>query len=221
MLMQQLAVRDEIDVKSGMWAEVHKNLVSAIAAGDVAALRARLLGLFEHTQEETAARNLARHEEVDRSMANDNAAGLRGGGAAIQHVREMLASGRPGYVCLFHMSCLDVVGERFGAEGIQDCLMAVSAFLTQNMRVEDTVYHWSESSLLAICDRKVRQDILTAELNRMLSRNRDFTIKIGDRTIMLRIPVDLHLDPISHFASADELHRLTMERPQIDRALVR
>jgi hypothetical protein len=102
--------------------------------------------------------------------------------------------------------------------------MAVSAFLTQNMRSEDTIYHWSESSLLAVCDRKVREDILSAELNRILSRNREFTINIGDRAVMLRIPIELTLFPVTQFVSAEDLLHLgspRRDRAPADRALAR
>jgi len=131
----------------------------------------------------------------------------------------MIEHSRPGYIALFRLSCLDVVGERFGQEGIQDCLMAVSAFLIENLRGEDSVYHWSESSLLAVCDRKIHEDILFAELSRVLQRNRDFTIQIGDSTIMLRIPIDMELFPIDTFESAEDLQKIPAKRGRGDRNL--
>ena len=217
LLMHQLGERDKIDQKTELWANCTTSLVSATSAEEIQSLRTKLQRLFQTSGEEQAARRTKAVEEQDRSTANDNAAGLRGGGAAIEHVSAMIAQSRPGYVGLFRLSCLDVVGERFGPEGIQDCLMAVSAFLIQNMRAEDSIYHWSESSLLAVCDRKIPEDILAAELNRVLARNREFTINIGDRTIMLRIPVELQLFPISEFGCADDLQRLPSGRGRGDR----
>jgi GGDEF domain-containing protein len=219
LLMHQLADHYQIDRRSELWTGIELSLNDAASSDEIQALRCTLLKIFQSGSEATALRIDGQHEEQDRSVANDNAAGLRGGGAAIEHVRSMLAGSRPGYIGLFRFSCLDVVGERFGPEGIQDCLMAVSAFLIENLRAEDIVYHWSESSLLAVCDRKVREDILSAELNRVLARNRDFTIQIGDRTIMLRIPIELQLFPITMFASADELQNLAGNRGRGDRAL--
>jgi GGDEF domain-containing protein len=185
----------------------------AASEEEIKLLNAKLLTLFRASEEAEAQRRAREKTDApDRSEANDNAAGLRGGGAAIEHVRKMMMSARPGYVALFRLCCLDVVGERFGVEGIQDCLMAVSAFLIQNLRREDVVYHWSESSLLAVCDRAVREDILAAELNRLLAHNRDLHITIGDRTIMLRIPIELQLFPISRFNSPDDLQSLPIDR---------
>jgi hypothetical protein len=212
MLMNFLAARDDVNLKSELWTSITVELTSAITVEEIQVLRTKLQKLFQYSSEDAAARQANLEEEQDRSTANDNAAGLRGGGAAIEHLRSMIAGSRPGYVGLFRLSCLDVVGERFGLEGIQDCFMAVPAFLIENLRTEDIVYHWSESSLLAVCDRKIREDILVAELNRVLARNRDFTISIGDRTIMLRIPIELQLFPVSQFGCADPAHFLG--RPQ-------
>lgn len=217
-LMHQLASRDNIDPRSPLWASLSKSLADAQMAEEIEHFKVKLLRVFEASAEENAAKRGKEAEEQDRSTANDNAAGLRGGGAAIEHVSTMIANSRPGYVCLFRLNCLDVVGERFGPEGIQDCLMAVSAFLIQNMRAEDMVYHWSESSLLAVCDRKIREDILSAELNRVLARNREFTINIGDRAIMLRIPVDLQIFPIGDLRSGEDLQNLSGSRSRQDRA---
>jgi len=219
MLMHLLAARGKIAPDSEELTAVNLALASAVTVEEIQELRGEAQRLFERLGAETAAREAELADEQDRSVANDNAAGLRGGGAAIEHVRAMLAAGRPGYIGLFRLSCLDVVGERFGQEGIQDCLMAVSAFLIANLRAEDSVYHWSESSLLAVCDRKIREDILSAELNRVLQRNRDFTIQIGDSTIMLRIPIDLELFPIDVFQSADDLQKIPAKRGRGDRAL--
>ena len=218
MLWNMLAQRDSGDLSSRSAETVAANLASAVTVEEIESLRATLQALFQLASEDHTIRQAIEDEEQDRSTANDNAAGLRGGGAAIEHVRAMLAASRPGYVGFFRLSCLDVVGERFGPEGIQDCLMAVSAFLIQNMRAEDTVYHWSESSLLAVCDRKVREDMVAAELNRVLARNRDFTINIGDRAIMLRIPIELQLFPVNHFESADDLQKLSASRGRGERA---
>jgi GGDEF domain-containing protein len=219
LLSQMLLDQGDCKPESDEWIEFKVALVSAVTAEEIQSLRERLQQTFSRAGSAAAAREAELAEEQDRSVANDNAAGLRGGGAAIEHVRTMIDKSRPGYIGLFRLSCLDVVGERFGQEGIQDCLMAVSAFLIENLRAEDSIYHWSESSLLVVCDRKIREDILSAELNRLLQRNRDFTIQIGCSTIMLRIPIDLELFPIDVFQSADDLQKIPSKRGRGDRAL--
>jgi len=219
LLLHLLAAQKKIDQKSEMFGKIAAEIHAAVSSDEIAALRNTVQRLFQGSANSLPVVHDTEIEEQDRSVANDNAAGLRGGGAAMEHVRKMLDLARPGYIGLFRLSCLDVVGERFGQEGIQDCLMTVSAFLIQNLRAEDTVYHWSETSLLAVCDRKVREDIVSAELNRVLARNRDFTIRIGDRTIMLRIPIDLQLFSIDRFETAEDLENLSKEKLRPDRTL--
>ena len=87
--------------------------------------------------------------------------------------------------------------------------MAVSAFLTSSLRNDDAIYHWSDSSLLAIVDGRPNGKILTAELQRIVAQNRDITIKIGERNIMVRIPMTFELTPIASFQTAEDLNRLS------------
>jgi len=146
---------------------------------------------------------------ADRSEANDNAAGLRGGGAAQQCLSAILDRGTAGFVVLFRLSCLDVIGERFGIEAIHDSLMAIAAYLTQALRTDDAVFHWSDSSLLAILETPATEQILSAAMQRIANSNRDITISIGGRNVMLRIPLTFELTPISRFHSAEDLLKLS------------
>ncbi len=207
-LMDMLAGYAGVDKQAPLWRVLNRELTEAGKAEEIQRVREKVLRLFQARQEDVRARQAAEREEQDRSTANHNAAGLRGGGAAIEQVQGMIDNHRPGYVAIFRLSCLDVVGSRFGPDGIEDCKMAVSAFLANSMSDSDSIYHWSESALIGVCETKLRQEMVMAELNRILAHNRDFTIKVGDRTIMLRIPVELQVFPVSQFQSADELNKL-------------
>jgi hypothetical protein len=211
-LAHLLAGYNRIEQSSDLWTGICVQLTSATTAEEIEALRSKLMQLFQTMDMQTTARRAIEVGKQDLSTANHNAAGLRGGGAAIEHVRKLMDGEKPFCIGIFRLNCLDVVGERFGQEGIQDCLMAVAAFLTQNLSSDDNIYHWSESSLVAICERRIREDILNAEWNRVLARNRDFTIRIGGRNIMLRIPIALELIPVSQINSADDLQMLLAER---------
>jgi hypothetical protein len=105
-----------------------------------------------------------------------------------------------------------MIGERFGLEAVQDSLMAVSAVLTHSLRSDDAVYHWSDSSLLAILQTPVSVPILTAAMRRIVDNNRDITIQIGGRTVMLRIPLEFEIPPISQLRTAEDLHKLSASR---------
>jgi len=160
------------------------------------------------------------HEEVektsplkaaDTSTSNTNASGLPGGGAAVEHLRKVMERGVNGFVVVFHLSCLELVSKRFGPEAVDDCLMAVSAYLTSSLHSDDAIFHWSDSSLVAILLGRPNDHILTAELHRIAVKNTDINVTIGDRSIMLRIPFSFDLHPIDRFKTAEELYKLTLQ----------
>jgi GGDEF domain-containing protein len=105
-----------------------------------------------------------------------------------------------------------MICERFGIEAVQDCLMAVSAYLTHTLRRDDAIFHWSDSTLLAIVLDRPTEQILTAELERIASQNRDITINVGGRVVMLRIPLGFELIPIERLTSASDINRLSGHR---------
>ena len=147
-------------------------------------------------------------KQPNQSTANDNAAGLPGGGKALEHVKRIMDEGTDGYVVVFQLRCMEVISQRFGIEAVQDCLMAVSAFLTAGLDSRDVIYHWSDASLLAVLQSRPSEAILTADIQRVLSQNRESSIKVAGRPIMLRIPLAFDIIPISRLRNPDDLLRL-------------
>jgi hypothetical protein len=150
-------------------------------------------------------------KEADTSTENDNAAGLMGGGAAVEHLGKVMERGLIGFVAIFRLSCMEMVSQRFGPEAVQDCLMAVSACLTAGLHSEDAIFHWSDSSLLAILLGRPNEHLLDAELRRIAAKNSDINVNIGGRSIMLRIPLTFELTPIDRFKSANDLYKLNLQ----------
>jgi GGDEF domain-containing protein len=148
---------------------------------------------------------------ADTSTSNENAAGLMGGGAAVEHLRKVMERGLTGFVAIFQLSCLEMVSQRFGQEAVQDCLMAVSACLTAGLQSEDTIFHWSDSSLVAILLNRANEHLLNAELRRIVAKNSDINVNIGGRSIMLRIPLTFDLTPIDRFKTANDLYKLSLQ----------
>jgi GGDEF domain-containing protein len=146
---------------------------------------------------------------ADCSTANDNAAGLRGAGSAVEHLRKMMNDGADGFIVLFRLSCLDVISQRFGPEAVEDCLMAVSAFLIAGLEGEDSIYHWSDSALLAILRGRYSEFMVAAELDRIIAQNRESSINVAGRATMLRIPISFELTPINQLRSADDLLKIS------------
>jgi GGDEF domain-containing protein len=137
---------------------------------------------------------------------------LRGGGAAVERLKGIMERGERGFIALFRLNCLEVITQRFGAEAVQDCLMAVSAFLTSSLHSDDAIFHWSDSSLLAILQGRASEQILTAELHRIVSQNRETSIKVEGRAIMLRIPLAFELTPINRLRAAEDLYRISTQQ---------
>jgi GGDEF domain-containing protein len=167
--------------------------------------------LFLHPAgSDSAPTEASQFRKADHSTANDNAAGLRGGGSAIERLKHIMENGGKGFVVLFRLTCLNIIHQRFGPEAVEDCLMAVAAFLTQSLHSDDAIYHWSDSSLLAILQGRADEQILTAELNRIAMQNRETTVNIGGRSTMLRIPITFDITPIERLHSADDLCKITL-----------
>jgi len=125
-----------------------------------------------------------------------------------------MASGRKGFIVLFRLTCLNMINQRFGPEAVEDCLMAVAAFLTQSLQSDDAVYHWSDSSLLAVLQGRVNEQILNAELQRIVYQNRETSVTIGGRTTMLRIPLTFDVTPIERLQTPDDLYKITLQTNQ-------
>ena len=86
--------------------------------------------------------------------------------------------------------------------------MAVSAFLTHNLRSADAIFHWSDSSLLAVLEGRPNQQILAAELQRIVAQKHEITVTIEGRNMMLRVPLDFDLTPISYLHNAEDVNKL-------------
>ncbi len=140
--------------------------------------------------------------------ANDNAAGLRDGEAAVTHLRSILEEKGCGYVVHFELCCLGSINNRFGVEAVHDCMMAVSAFLTRSLRSDDAVYYWSANSLLAVMRSPADLRTINSVIQRIADNNRDITLQIEGRTTMLRIPLDFAITPITNLKAAEDIYEL-------------
>jgi GGDEF domain-containing protein len=208
-LLADLLIKTGIDPASEDAAPLIRRVASLLTAEEIHGF---LITLAEYLRVGGADGHGSRASELalaDRSTENDNASGLRGGGVAVEHVRRIMDRDSTGFVVLFQLNCLDMIGERFGMEAVQDSLMAVSAFLTHSLRSDDAIYHWSGSSLLAVLQTPASLPILTAAMRRIVDNNRDITIQIGGRSVMLRIPLEFEITPISRLRNAEDLHKLT------------
>jgi GGDEF domain-containing protein len=212
MLFRDLMVSLGVGVDSPEAAELGRAIPALSSAGQLQEWRRKVEEFLHPPDAEGQAQGLASLKTANRSTANDNAAGLRGGGSAVEHVGKIMARGGGGFIALIRLSCLEVIDQRFGKEAVEDCLMAVSAFLTASLHSDDAIYHWNDSSLLAVLQGRPSEQILAAELQRIASQNRDSSINVAGRTIMLRIPLSFDLTPISRLRNAEDLYRLSTQQ---------
>ncbi|HXR37975.1 MAG TPA: diguanylate cyclase [Terracidiphilus sp.] len=190
-------------------AALGREIPTLASADDLREWRTRVEEFLHPPDAEGQAQGLASLKTADRSTENDNAAGLRGGGSAVEQLKRIMEGRGSGFIALFRLSCLEVINQRFGKEAVEDCLMAVSAFLTASLHSDDQIYHWSDSSLLAILLGRPSEQILAAELQRIASQNRETSINVAGRAIMLRIPLAFELTPINRLRTAEDLYRLS------------
>ena len=188
-----------------------KRIGGASSSREVAGLREALDRFLHPTGADSAPAEASQFRKADHSTENDNAAGLRGGGSAVERLRDIMARGGRGFIAKFELGSLEMISQRFGLETVHDCLMEVSAYLTHSLHSDDSIYHWSDSSLIAILQGRTNEKILSAELQRIASHNRDITVNVDGRNIMVRIPLWFDLTPIDSLRSADELCKLQVK----------
>jgi len=211
-LLDELLVRLGIDSASADAAQLTRRIASLLTVEEIHAFLVLLAEFLRVSKVDGQAAKASSLKVADRTTANDNASGLRGGGAAVEHVKKIMDQGGAGFVVLFQLGLLDVINQRFGVEAVQDSLMAVSAFLTSSLRNDDAIYHWSDSSLLAVLQSPSTVQILTAAMRRIVDNNRDITIQVGGRSVMLRIPLEFDMIPIGMLTSAEDLYKLSPVR---------
>jgi GGDEF domain-containing protein len=205
-LLRSLGIQEGITNAS----QLLKRIAGVNSADEVGRLH-DAIDLFLHPQGAGSAPvEASQFRTANHSTENDNAAGLRGGGSAIAHLEHIMEQGGRGYIVLFRLSCLNMIHQRFGDETVQDCLMAVAAFLTQSLHSDDQTYHWSDSSLLSILQGRVNEQILTAELERIVLKNRETCVNIGGRATMLRIPITFDITPIDQLQTAEDLLKINL-----------
>lgn len=205
-----------IDPVSTEAASLLQRTASLLHGAETQAFRILLTDFLRLNDQSNSSGTNSSLRDASRSVSNDNATGLRGGGVAVKHLKDIIAKDIQGFIVIFRLGCMDVIEERFGVNAIQDSLMAVAAFLTHSLRNEDTVYHWSDNALLAILPSTASQKAMLAAVQRIVDSNRDITIQVDNHTVMVRIPLDFEVFPINLLRSPDDLYKLLPQSSQMN-----
>jgi len=208
-LLTNLMARAGVDPASAEAAPLAHGLSSILSSEEIQGFHIQLNNFLRlHGGDKNLSTSELPAKGVDRSTTNLNAAGLQGGGAAVAQLKNIKERGGAGFVALFHLLYLRTIEERYGVEVVQDCIMAMSAFLSRNLRNDDTVYYWSQSTLLAILQSPASEPTMVSVLQRIVDSNREVTVRSGDRNVMLRIPLRFKMFPFGKFGAAEELFDL-------------
>jgi GGDEF domain-containing protein len=210
LLLRDLLKSLGISENAASAAQLFQRIAGASSATEIERLNEAIERFFHPKGAGSSPAEALNFRKADHSTENDNAAGLRGGGRAVEDLRRIMESGGRGFIVLFRLSCLNMIHQRFGAEAVEDCLMAVAAFLTQSLHSDDTTYHWSDASLLSILQGRVNEQILRAELERIVLKNRETCVNIGGRATMLRIPITFDITPIDQLETAEDLLKINL-----------
>jgi GGDEF domain-containing protein len=202
-LLIELLKKSGIDAGSPVAAELLQGAATLLTGVELQGYSAQLIDFL---------RLQKIHDSGDRvpppdaqTTGNHNPAGLRDGALAMEMIQHLLESGGQGFVVVFSLTSIGSIKDRFGSEAMQDCLMAVSAFLTRNLRSDDQIYYWSESSLLAILQTPATKQVIQIAIQRIVDNNRDITIQTEARVVMLRVPLTFELVSIADMNSAEDL----------------
>ncbi len=209
LLFAELLVGRGISDKTGDGAALKSQARELTTGGQIRAWTTAMDRLLHPLGNDAQAKHIATLlKEPDQSTANDNASGLCGGGSALEHLKRLMENGNRGFIALFQLRCLSVIAQRFGGKAVHDCLMAIAAFLTEVLDSNDAIYHWSDTTLLALLEGRHNERILVAELDRIIAKNRETTIQVDGRSIMVRIPLGFEVVPISRLRTPEDLLRL-------------
>jgi GGDEF domain-containing protein len=212
-MARDLMIQMGVDVSEPNAALLLKQAAELSTGEEIQAFRAMLETVMRPTTGPATADVAALEKSANRSTSNDNAVGLPGSGAAVERIKAIIERGGRGFVVLFRLSCLEVIRQRFGPDAVQDALMSVSSFLTASLHSDDAIFHWSDAALLAVLQGRASEQILAAELQRVVMSNRETNINMGGRNVMVRIPISFDLTSIERLRSADDLFKLSWLRP--------
>jgi GGDEF domain-containing protein len=208
MVLRYLFGLMNIDPNSAEAAPLVKRAGSLLTGAETQTFRILLTDFLRVGATNNPRARISPPEAADGTAANHNAAGLRGKDSAVEHMGKIIDKGLQGYVVFFRLGCMNLIGERFGEEAVQDSLMTVAAFLTSQLRSDDAIFHWSDSSLVAILQSPASQQVMTSAVQRIINSNRDITIRTGDHAVMVRVPLTFEMTPVNWLRAGDDLYKL-------------
>jgi CheY-like chemotaxis protein len=136
---------------------------------------------------------------------NEGPTGLPGPSQARSHLAPLFKVDIKSYVVLFKITMLQTIEERYGEEAAGDYLNFAAQFLTQSLRPEDRLFHWSRDILMATVRRQTTQGAVRMEMDRLTLGGGGCVLDVNGKKIMTACAVAFDLLPVSQFSNIDEM----------------
>lgn len=133
-----------------------------------------------------------------------NPTSLRCGDAALSRVEELLQRGAKGFAIVFRLGCLDVVGERFGLEALEESVRAVTGYLSESIQRYGELFYWNESTFVTVVETRAPEKSFRTTIVQIVNNNRSAFVQVGDHLVLLQMPLEFEMFSILGMKSAKE-----------------
>jgi ActR/RegA family two-component response regulator len=131
--------------------------------------------------------------------------GLSGPSEARVCLEPLFNPNSPYYVVLVKLTALPIIEERYGAEARTKYAQSTAQFLLHALTANDRLFHWSRDVLMMVVKRPVSVASVRMEITRLLLDQREYTIEVSGRRIMLAAPTTFDPLPVSKFSTFDDM----------------
>ena len=132
-------------------------------------------------------------------------AGLPGPSQARSELKARFGNDAQCFVVLVKLTLLPTVEERYGEIAAAEYLLAAYQFLSDVLKTNDRIFHWSRDVLMMVLHRQISPSAVRMELARFLAESPQHLIEVDNRKIMMAISLTFDLLPIAQFSSFDEM----------------
>jgi len=116
-----------------------------------------------------------------------------------------LSSREPVVAVALFIDRFSVINSRYGAETSDDVLLMISQSIAQRLKPNDELFRWNGCSFLVLLKREVELEATRAEIARWNLQRLEFTVVMGERTILLPVSISWITLPVWQSLDAESL----------------
>jgi GGDEF domain-containing protein len=188
--------------------ELQERLERASMLEEVRALRAELSDCIQLICTECG---LQENPEIQSKEASPDLDPLTGSPlrpGAEEAMKSASDAGAHIYAGLFVIDRMQVINSRFGSKLGDQVLLYFVQHLSAALTGKDTLYRWGPTSFLALLDRLESLDQVRREIVRTMTKRREQTFEIGDRSVILPISSTWIVIPLFEQGYSEILQKL-------------